>query len=234
MVVKVVDEIEKVQPQADSLDDLTEKDEALVVAAKNRDAQAFGILARRYRKRMLRVALRFTRNEADAEDIVQQSFQKAFLHLQQFEGHSSFSTWLTRIAMNEALMWLRRRSSIVEIPLEPSNAEIGATLSLDFADSRLNPEASCLQQEQKEILSAALSKLKPGMRKAIELRDIDELSMEEAARVMGLSVPAVKSRVFHGRRKLQEVMQQWMSRRQGFGVSCEQVILRNTVASACD
>ena len=103
MVVTVVDEIEKVQPRIVSLDDRTARDEALVVAAKNGDGQAFEILVRRYRSKMLRVALRFTRNEADAEDIVQQSFQKAFVHLQQFEGHSTFSTWLTRIAINQAL-----------------------------------------------------------------------------------------------------------------------------------
>lgn len=129
MVVTVRDEIEKVQPRIASLDDRTAKDKALVLAAKNGDDQAFDILVRRYRSKMLRVAQRFTRNEADAEDIVQQSFQKAFVHLQQFEGHSTFSTWLTRIAINQALMLLRKRVSIAEIPLvEQANAGNGATL----------------------------------------------------------------------------------------------------------
>lgn len=234
MVVTVVDEIEKVQPRIVSLDDWAAKDKALVVAAKNGDGQAFDILARRYRSKMLRVALRFTRNEADAEDIVQQSFQKAFVHLQQFEGHSTFSTWLTRIAINQALMWLRRKISTVEIPLEQSNVENGATLCLDFPDSRVNPEDSCAQQEQKEILSAALNKLTPGMRKAIQLREIDELSTKEAARVMGISTQAVKARVFHGRKKIAKSIQYWMSRPQTWRVTYRgQAISRNAVSSAC-
>src|SRR5580704_10112081 len=82
-------------------------DETLVVAAKNGDEQAFEILVERHRRKLFVVALRITRVREDAEDIAQQSFQKAFLHLRRFEGKSSFLTWLTRIAINEALMWLR-------------------------------------------------------------------------------------------------------------------------------
>lgn len=118
-------------------------DAALVVAAQRGGGEAFEILVHRHRARILRVASRFTRNEADAEDIVQQSFEKTFLHLQQFEGHSSFSTWLTRIAMNEALMWVRKRGSRVEMPLEQSSADNGATQPLDFPDSTPNPEDRC-------------------------------------------------------------------------------------------
>lgn len=212
-----------------------EDDTALVAAAQSGGStEAFNILVRRHRAKMLRAAMRFTRNEADAEDVVQQSFQKAFLHLQQFEGHSSFSTWLTRIAMNEALMWLRRRGSTVEIPLEESNAENGATVSLDFPDSRLNPEESCAQDERKEILSAALNELSPALRKAIQLRELGELSTEETARVMGLSVAAVKGRAFHGRRKLQTILKRWMSRTDGSRWSRDhRVISQNPVPSPC-
>lgn len=235
MVVTVMDEIEKVQPRIASLDNRTAKDKALVVAAKNGDGQAFDILVRRYRSKMLRVAQRFTRNEADAEDIVQQSFQKAFVHLQQFEGHSTFSTWLTRIAINQALMLLRKRVSIAEIPLvEQANAENGATVSLDFPDSRVNPEDSCAQQEHREILSAALNKLSPGMRKAIQLREIEELSTKEAARVMGISTLAVKARVFHGRKKIAKSIQCWMARPQNWRVTYRSpAISRNPMSSAC-
>jgi RNA polymerase sigma-70 factor, ECF subfamily len=215
---------------------LAEEDDTTLVAAAQSagNNEAFEILVRRYQARILRAALRFTRNQADAEDVVQQSFQKAFVHLQQFEGHSSFSTWLTRIAINEALMWLRRRGSTVEIPLEQSSTENGATMPLDFPDSRLNPEDSAAQQEQKEILSAALNKLRPGVRKAIELREMDELSTEEAARLMGISIPAVKARVFHGRKQLQKVLNQWMSRTYSSRWSRDhKVISRNPVPSAC-
>lgn len=211
----------------------TVRDELLVLAAKRGDHCAFEMLVYRHRAKMLRTAMRFTRNTADTEDVVQVGFQKAFMHLQKFEGHSSFSTWLTSIVKNEALMLLRKRGSKVEIPLDQPNAENGVALSLDFLDSSLNPEDSCLQQEQKESLSAALSELTPGIRRAVELRILGELSTEEVAGVMGLSVPAVKSRVLRGRRQLETIVKRRMSRRQGFRISCEQTNSGDTVASVC-
>lgn len=235
MQAQLVDSLQEPAEVPRALRALVEEDDKTLVAAVQGggSTEAFNTLVRRHRAKMLRATLRFTRNEADAEDIVQQSFQKAFVHLQQFEGHSSFSTWLTRIAMNEALMWLRRRGSTVEIPLEQSNAESGATVSLDFPDSTLNPEDSAVRQEQKEILSAALNKLRPGVRKAIELREIDELSTEETARVMGISIAAVKARVFHGRKKLQKALNRTMSSRQSFRAGYRgQVISCNSVSSA--
>jgi RNA polymerase sigma-70 factor (ECF subfamily) len=224
-----------VERHRDSVSDAgTSQDELLVFAAKRGDGQAFEKLVYRHRARMLCTAMRFIRNAADAEDVVQVGFQKAFMHLQKFEGQSSFSTWLASIVRNEAFMLLRRRNSKVEIPLDQPNAENGAALPLDFRDSSLNPEDRCLQQEQKEILSAAINQLKPGMRRAIELRVLGELSTEEAARVMGISVATVKSRVFRGKRELEKAMNRRMSRRQGCRVSCEQIVSRNTVASPCD
>jgi RNA polymerase sigma-70 factor (ECF subfamily) len=153
-----------------------------------------------------------THNQADAEDIVQQSFQKAFMHLSQFQGNSAFSTWLTRIAINEALMLLRKRSSAVEVPIEQSGAEDEAALTLDFPYSGPSPEDNYFRQEQKQILSAALNELTPGARKAIELAELEELTTKEAARKVGVSVGAMKARVFHGRKKLQQVLESWMSR----------------------
>jgi RNA polymerase sigma-70 factor (ECF subfamily) len=154
------------------------------------------------------MAQRITRNREDAEDIVQQSFQKAFINLQKFEGDSLFSTWLTRIAINEARMLLRRRRGSREVPIEESSMKAESALPLQFPDSAPNPEDSCLDREQEQVLSAALNKLRPGIRKAIELRDLGELSTGETALVMGLSVAAVKGRVFHGRKKLRETLKQ--------------------------
>ena len=211
----------------------TVRDELLVLAAKRGDHCAFEMLVYRHRTKMLGTAMRFTRDTADAEDVVQVGFQKAFMHLQRFKGRSSFSTWLTSIVRNETCMFLRKRGSKVEIPLVQSNAENGAALPLDFVDSSPNAEYRCLQQEQKEILSAAMNELKPGIRRAVELRILGELSTEEVAGVMGLSVPAVKSRVFRGRRQLETIVKRRMSRRQGLHVSCEQTNSRYTVASAC-
>jgi RNA polymerase sigma-70 factor (ECF subfamily) len=188
----------------------------LVIAAQNGDGHAFGILIERYQQRILGVARRFTRIREDAEDVVQQSFQKAFVYLHKFEGKSSFSTWLTRIAINEALMLLRRHRGLREVSINDLGGNEETTPGLEIPDSRTDPENAFLQDERSRILSAAMNKLSPGTRKAIELRELSELSTEEAARIMGLSVGAVKGRVFQGRRKLHRVLKcesEWMSRK---------------------
>ena len=178
---------------------------ALILAAKNGDGQAFEILIGRYQRRILAVARRFTRIQ-DAQDIVQQSFQKAFVHLHKFEGKSCFSTWLTRIAINEALMFLRKCRVLREVSIDDLSGNEEAALWLAMPDSRASPESAFLRSERDRVLSAAMNKLTPGTRTAIELRDLGELSTKEAARVMGLSVSAVKARLFNGRRKLHQVL----------------------------
>jgi len=188
-----------------------EDDKTLVAAAENGCGEAFEILVHRHQLRMLRSALRLTRNEADAEDIVQQSFLKAFMHLSQFQGNSAFSTWLTSIVMNEARMLLRKRSSAVEVPIEQSGAEDEAVFTLDFPCSGPSPEDGYYRQEQKQILSAALNELQPRTRKAIEMSELEGLTRKEAARKVGVSVAAMKARVFQGRKKLQQVLESWMS-----------------------
>jgi RNA polymerase sigma-70 factor (ECF subfamily) len=179
---------------------------ALVFAAKRGDRRAFEILIERYDRRILAVARRFTRVREDAEDIVQQSFQKAFIHLHKFEGKSCFSTWLTRIAINESLMLLRRGRGLREVPINDLSGNEETALGLEIPDTRVGPESAFLQGERNRILSEAMDKLTPGIRTAIELRDLGELSTKEAARVMGLSVSAVKARLFNGRRKLHQIL----------------------------
>jgi RNA polymerase sigma-70 factor, ECF subfamily len=188
---------------------LSEK--ALVIAAKNGSERAFEALVERYRRRIIRVAFRFTRVKEDAEDIVQQSFQKAFVHLNRFEGKSSFATWLTRIAINEALMLVRKRRAVREVSLDDSMDFEKPTPRLEIPDTRPDPETSCLQQEWVRILSVAMVELRPGTRNAIELRDLAELSLEDTARHMGLSVTVAKARVFHGRKKLREKLMRYMT-----------------------
>jgi len=178
----------------------------LVSAAKNGDAHAFEILIRRYQRRILAVAQRFTRIREDADDVVQRSFQKAFVHLHKFEGKSRFSTWLTRIAINEALMLLRRDRGLHEVSINDLSGNEETALGLEMPDSRAGPESAFLQGERNRILSEAIGKLTPGIRTAIELRELGELSTKEAARVMGLTVSAVKARIFHGRRKLHQIL----------------------------
>jgi RNA polymerase sigma factor (sigma-70 family) len=117
-------------------------DEELVAAAKKGDELAFESLAKRHQRRILALAFRYTRVREDAEDIVQEAFQKAFVHLQKFEGKSSFSTWLTRIAINEALMSLRRRHALHEVPADDSSGDHGNTPGPDVADVSPDPEAT--------------------------------------------------------------------------------------------
>lgn len=179
---------------------------AIVLSARSGDEQAFGILFKRYQSKIFAVALRYTRIAEDAEDVVQETFQKAFLYLHKFEGKSSFCTWLTRIAINEALMLLRRRRVVREISVDDSSEGETAAPSLEVPEPGPDPEASYLKREEAEILSAAIDKLTLRLRTAIELRELGELSTQETARRMSLSVGAVKTRVFHGRRKLRKTL----------------------------
>jgi RNA polymerase sigma-70 factor, ECF subfamily len=183
-------------------------DHVFALAAQRGDERAFGILFERYQREIFAVALRYTRVPEDAEDIVQQTFQKAFIHLHQFDGKSSFSTWLTRIAVNEALMLLRKGRAAREVLIEDSSEEQTDTHGLEIPDSSPGPEANYLKREETELLSVAISKLKPRTRTAIELRELAQLSSQETARYMGLSVGAVKARVFHGRKKLRKTLRQ--------------------------
>jgi RNA polymerase sigma-70 factor (ECF subfamily) len=192
-----------------------DEEAALVLAAKSGDGHAFEILIERYQRRVLAVARRFTRIREDAEDVAQQSLQKAFVHLHKFEGKSRFSTWLTRIAINEALMFLRRGRGLREVSIDDISGIKETALPLEMRDSHAGPESVFLQGERSRILSAAMDKLTPKTRTAIELRELGDLSTEETARAMGLSVGAVKTRVFHGRRKLRRVLKRESARMSG-------------------
>jgi RNA polymerase sigma-70 factor, ECF subfamily len=180
-------------------------DEELVAATKRGDAQAFGELVLRHRQRVLVVAQRITNNREDAEDVAQESFHKAFLHLDAFQERSRFSTWLTRIAMNEAFMLIRRRRGFVEVlPENPDDAMKSSSEA--FVDHSPNPEESYLRRERTELLAEAINRLGSTIRTTILLRDIEERSVKETAEILGTSTSAVKARVFHGRRKLRQTV----------------------------
>src|SRR5215813_8384784 len=131
-------------------------DHVLALAAQRGEAQAFEILFKRYQPKIFATALRFTRVHEDAEDIVQETFQKAFIHLHQFEGKASFSTWLTRIAINEALMSLRKRRGIREVSIENSSDDESGALDLQIYDSGPDPEVTFSKREVTEILRSAV------------------------------------------------------------------------------
>jgi RNA polymerase sigma-70 factor (ECF subfamily) len=185
-------------------------DAALVAAAKSGDGYAFEVLVKQHQSRVRAVAWRITGVAEDAEDIAQQTFQKAFVYLNRFEGNSSFSTWLTRIAINQSLMWIRKKRASREVPIAESNVEHESSLPLDPPDPGPSPEDRYSQREWKQILSCAMNELTPAIRRAIELRDLDELSTGETAAILRVSAGTVKTRLFHGRKKLRVKLKRFL------------------------
>lgn len=182
-------------------------DEAIVVAAaQNGHAEAFEILFKRHGSRILHLAQRITRNREDAEDVTQESFQKAFSHMHSFQARSAFSTWLTRIAINEALLLLRKNRGVCKVSIEEEIMPEGAARLLEIPDASHVPERRYLDEERMSMLYSALNELSPLLRSAIELRELHERSTRETANILRISLPAVKARLFRGRRKLRQML----------------------------
>ena len=177
---------------------------SLVSAAKSGQRAAFGELCERHAKRILHTALRVTRCQQDAEDAVQDSFLSAFVHLESFDGRSSFATWLTRIAINAALMKLRKNRGSREIPMDESIGAGDVLTPFEPADTRPDPEERFAQQERQRVVVAAVRRLRPTLRKVIEIREFHEASMKETAQTLGLTVSAAKGRLFHARAALRK------------------------------
>lgn len=173
----------------------------LVAKARSGCSSAFGALYERYRSRVYRTALRILRNPQDAEDAVQRSFQRAFTNLARFRGDSTFATWLTRVAINEALMLLRQRSANLR-PLE-SGGDSGYELCLlNLMDKGPTPEEALAAKELRAAVTQAISHLRESLRTVVLLRELQGLTSAETARRLGLSAAAVKARVFHAKRYL--------------------------------
>ena len=180
-------------------------DESLLVReAKAGNYAAFEELVNRYEKKIYRLGMNITGNPEDAEDVLQEAFLKAFQHLPEFREDSRFYTWIVRIAVNEALMKLRKRRTSREVPMEDSEDENGEVLVREFADWKPNPEQQYAQAELDRILQGAVRTLSPGFRTVFYLRDVEGLSTEEAAEMLNLSVGAVKARLFRARLRLRE------------------------------
>ena len=177
---------------------------ALVRAAKGGDDSAFEELVRRYDRNVFRIAQHITQNREDAEDVVQDAFLKAYTNLQQFQEQSKFYTWLVRIAVNEALMKLRRRRPERMVSLDEDIKTEDDSVPREVADWSPNPEQNYNQAELREILSRTIQGLPPGFRTVFILRDVEGLSTEETAEALELSIPAVKSRLLRARLQLRE------------------------------
>ncbi len=188
-------------------------DAALVARAQAGDTAAFDELVSRYERKIYRLARNITNNDQDAEEVLQETFLKAYSHLNGFQGHSKFYTWLVRIAVNEALMKLRKRKSDRTISLD-EGIDIGEDLMVrEIAVWDDDPEQRYSQVELRAILDEAIASLRPAFRTVFVLRDIEELSTEETAQALDLSIPAVKSRLLRARLQLREKLTRFFKRK---------------------
>ena len=188
-----------------------EDEPVLVAAAQAGDISAFETLVSRYERKIFRLAQNITQNREDAEDVMQEAFLKAYEHLSGFQGNSRFYTWLVRIAVNQALMKLRkRRPNQVSIDEEVNTGE--DLIPREIEDWGPSPEDRYKQTEMSDILSSSIADLDPPFRIVFQLRDIEELSTEETAEALGLSVPAVKSRLLRARLKLRQKLDKYFRR----------------------
>ncbi|HKW35575.1 MAG TPA: sigma-70 family RNA polymerase sigma factor [Candidatus Acidoferrum sp.] len=181
-----------------------EDDAILVDRVRAGDRRAFESLVRRHERRVFRVALAVLGNTEDAEDAMQDTFVKAFRHLEQFRKESRFSTWLTRIAVNEAIQKRRKQRNYVS--LEESETGEGHFTPKRYEPWKNNPEALYGKQEIQRLVEGAIKALPEIYREAFVLRDVEELSGEEAADVLGISVAALKSRLLRARLLVREML----------------------------
>ena len=187
------------EPRLASDDDLAIVDRVLAG-----DKEAFGELVRRHERRVYRTTLAVTSNPDDAEDAMQETFLKAFQHLAEFQRASRFSTWLTRIAVNEGLQRLRRRRITDSLDeLIASEEEMKPRQVEDWHD---NPERLYARQQIREFVEEALRSLPAAYRVAFVLRDIQGLDTEEAAAALGLTISALKSRLLRARLMMREAL----------------------------
>jgi RNA polymerase sigma-70 factor, ECF subfamily len=167
--------------------------------ARRGKPEAFGMLCDTLTPRLLRIAFRITRNREDAEDAVQDSLMRAFTHLESFRENSTFSTWLTRIVMNSALMIRRKNRTVPQLSADDLTPKGETRLALQIPDHSPNPEEHYVQRERKTILRKAIRKLRPRMRAVVEIAQLQEMPLKEAARILDISVAAAKGRFFQAR-----------------------------------
>ena len=186
---------------------------SLVTSARQGDAVAFTELVNRYERKIYRIARHVTQSEEDAEEILQETFLKAYEHLSEFQGNSKFYTWLVRIAVNESLMKLRKRKSGRIVSLDEKIDTGEETVAREIAVWEDNPEQRYSRAELRGILERAISSLPPIFQTVFILRDVDELSTEETADALNISVPAVKSRLLRARLQLRDKLTRFFKRK---------------------
>lgn len=178
------------------------EDLALIASVLAGDRRAFEPLVRKHERRVFRVTLAVLGNIEDAEEAMQDTFVKAFRHLDQFRGESRFTTWLTRIAVNEALQ--KRQVRKDSVSLDDSRGIEGQFVPRRFEHWRADPEKLYGRQELRRVIETAIQTLPTIYREAFILRDVEELTAEEAAEVIGITVAALKSRLLRARLMIRE------------------------------
>ena len=178
-------------------------DALLVTSAQNGEYLAYVELCRRHREMVFRAVVRITHNPDDAEDVLQDSWMRAFAHIGSFDQRSAFSTWVTRIAINSALTTMRRRrtrrESSLDDPIDPGNRKV-----VEILKPSRNPEERCLETERMRLLRQAIKRLPPKLRTAINIRQSHDGSVNELAMLAGVSLPTMKSRLARARLRLRE------------------------------
>ncbi|HWQ03112.1 MAG TPA: sigma-70 family RNA polymerase sigma factor [Candidatus Nitrosotenuis sp.] len=186
---------------------------ALVAAAKSGDVSAFEALVNRYERKIFRLAMNITQNREDAEDVMQDAFLKSYTHLGEFQGDSRFYTWLVRIAVNEGLMRLRKRRP-GQISIDEKLETEDDLVIRELEDWGPSPEQQFAQSQLREILDTVIAGLDEEYRVVFLLRDVEQLSTEEVAATLKLSIPAVKSRLLRARLKLRQKLNRYFRKRE--------------------
>jgi RNA polymerase sigma-70 factor, ECF subfamily len=179
-------------------------DEALVAAAKSGDQAAFLELWKRHSNRIFKTSCGITGKREDAEDVIQDTWMKAYLHLNTFNGEAKFGTWLTRIAINSSLMILRRKRSHPQTSMEIRDGDTWQPW--DIADQAKNVDELYARRERVERLRREIFCLRPTLRTVVEISQSSDRSVEEVAELAGLSVAATKSRLLRARRILRKAL----------------------------
>ena len=186
-----------------NLDEVTRKRPA--EDAERGRSLAFAIVCERHAQQLFCAAYRITRNREDAQDAVQDTFLRAFVHLKDFDGRSSLTTWLTRITINSALMILRKKRTAREIAIDGTHDFAIDGAAYQIADDAPNPEARYLRSEEHTILRTAIGSLGPSLQVVVQIQLLDH-SARETAEATGISLTAAKGRLFHARRALRRLV----------------------------
>lgn len=192
---------------------ISEGEGTLVAQAKAGDVGAFETLVNRYERKIFRLAMNITQNKEDAEDVMQEAFLKSYAHLKDFQGDSRFYTWLVRITVNEGLMKLRKRRP-GQVSLDEKIETEDDLMIRELEDWGPSPEQHYEQSEMQRILQEVIGDIDPSFGIVFALRDIEDLSTEETAEILGLSVPAVKSRLLRARLKLRQKLNRYFGKRE--------------------